>query len=138
MIAQLFNFGIVFLAFYLLAAKPLRKLMKERGDLIEKGLDDAKLNSEVLEKTKKEYEEVLAKARVEAQKISGESKKEVEIRATAMIEQAKNEVQGIVESGKKTLEAEKIRTIEETKGQIAELGILVARKIMEETNHQKT
>ena len=42
MVAQLFNFGVVFLAFYLLAAKPLRKLMKERGEVISKGLNDSK------------------------------------------------------------------------------------------------
>ena len=59
MIAQLFNFAIVFLVFYLLATKPLSKLMKEREETISKGVNDAKVNAEILEKTKKEYEEIL-------------------------------------------------------------------------------
>ena len=115
MIAQLFNFGVVFLAFYLLAAKPLRKLMKERGEVISKGVNDAKVNAEILEKTQKASEEILNKARAEAHKFAQENKKEEEARKAAMIEDATKEVKSIIESGKKTLEAEKAKMVEEAK-----------------------
>src|SRR3989338_8171266 len=78
MIAQLFNFAIVFLVFYFLAAKPLKKLMKERGEKIENGLLDAKAGAELLQKATLEYEENTIKLRkfsIEAQK---ELKKDLE------------------------------------------------------------
>src|SRR3989344_4959075 len=96
MIAQLFNFGIVFLAFYLLAAKPLRKLMRDREELISKGLDDAQNNAQILEKTKSEYEEILAKARTEANKIWETGKREADAQRALMTEAAQKEVKIII------------------------------------------
>ena len=130
MIAQLFNFVVVFLAFYLLAAKPLRKLMKERGDVISKGVDDAKLNAEILEKTQKASEEIISKARVEASKHSQQSKKEDEAKAVAMIENAKKEAKEIIESTKKSLEAEKIKTVEEARKDITTLAMKAVEKLI--------
>src|SRR3989344_7671630 len=126
MIAQLFNFGLVFLAFYLLAVKPLRKLMQERGELISKGVNDAKVNAKILEQTQKESDEILAKARIEANKIFQDGKKEGETQKTILIEQGKAELKGILESGKKILEADKIKAVEEARKDIASLALLAA------------
>src|SRR3989344_2650788 len=65
MLAQAVNFGLVFLVFYLLAAKPLSKLMKDRTGEISKGLDDAKKSNELLQKATEEIEK---KALVEGAK----------------------------------------------------------------------
>ena len=130
MIAQLINFGIVFLAFYFLAAKPLRKLMQDRGEAISKGLDDAKTNAEVLDKTSKEYEEVLAKARKEANKIFQDGKKEAEDKKNKMLEQAKAEVAGIIENGKKTLQSEKIKMVEDAKKEIVSIAMIATEKLI--------
>src|SRR3989338_2205551 len=134
MIAQLFNFAIVFLVFYLLATKPLRKLMKEREETISKGVNDAKVNAEILEKTKKEYEEILVKARVEANKMSKDGKAEGEANKAKMIEEGKSELKMIIENGKKSLETEKIKTVEEARKDITFLATLAAEKIMADKN----
>lgn len=130
MIAQLFNFALVFLAFYLLAAKPLRKLMKEREETISRGVNDAKINATVLEKTNKDYEEILAKARVEANKIFQDGKKEAEAKKTAMLEEAKIEVASVIENGKKTLQSEKIKMVEEAKKEIVNLAMEATEKLL--------
>ena len=65
-IAQAINFGVVFVVLYIFALKPLSKLMAERSEKIARGMDDAKTNATLLEKTKAEYDEVLVKARAEA------------------------------------------------------------------------
>ena len=62
-IAQAVNFGIVFTVLYIFALKPLSKLMSERSERIAKGVNDAKENAVVLEKTRVEYEQALSKAR---------------------------------------------------------------------------
>ena len=77
-VAQAINFAVVFIVLYIFALKPLSKLMKERTDTIAKGIDDAKSNAAILEKTAKEYEKVLAKARAEANIVFQDGKKEAE------------------------------------------------------------
>ena len=91
MIAQLFNFGIVFLAFYLLAAKPLRKLMKERGEEIETGLQNAKAGMEMIQKAKEEYEENTIKLRKQSIDTQKELKKELEKLRDENIERIKKD-----------------------------------------------
>lgn len=77
-IAQVINFAIVLFVLQFLALKPIKKLMKERTERIEGGLTDAAKNSEILKNTKKEYDEVIAKARTEAHEIFQDGKREAE------------------------------------------------------------
>ena len=111
-LAQMLNFGIVFVVLYFYAIKPLGKIMKERGDKIEKGVKDAKTNAEILDKSKAEYE--------------------AQTKKTAMLEEAKNEVALIIENGKKTLEADKTKMVEEAKKEIVTLVISATKKLLGE------
>ncbi len=129
-IAQMVNFAIVFVVLYIFALKPLSKLMKERGEKIAKGIDDAKNNALVLEKTTKEYEDVLAKARIEANNIFQAGKKEAESKKSEMLENAKAEVAEIIENGKKTLENEKTKMVEDAKKEIVSLAMLATEKLI--------
>lgn len=129
-VAQAVNFGIVFVVLYIYALKPLSKLMDERAEKIKKGIDDAKSNSKMLQDTTLEYDAVLAKARIEANKIFQEGKKEAEVKKTAMLEEAKVEVGKVVESGRKSLEADKVKMVEEAKKEIASIAMLAAEKIL--------
>src|SRR3989344_697952 len=77
-IAQMVNFAVVFAVLYVFALKPLGKLMKERSEKIGQGLNDAKTNAKLLEETNKKYDEMLAKAKIEATNIFNQGKKEGE------------------------------------------------------------
>src|SRR3989338_805601 len=129
-IAQIFNFGIVFVVLYLYALKPLNKLMKERSEKIEKGINDAKSNAEILNNTKVEYQELITKARKEADKIFKEGKKEAETKKTLMLEKAKEEVAVMIENGKKSLENEKIKMVAQATEEITSLSVKIAEKIL--------
>ena len=133
-IAQAINFGIVFLVLYVFALKPLKKLMAERTTKIEGGVNDAKTNAELLSKTKKEYDDVLAKARVEAHTIFQEGKKEAEEKKAKMMEDASKEVEGIIANGKKILESEKVKMVEEAKAEIVSLVVKATEKLLETTD----
>lgn len=134
-IAQVINFGIVFAVLYMFALKPLKKLMSEREEKITKGVTDAKENAEMIEKTKKEYEEILNKARLEAHTIFQEGKKDADIKKAEMLENAKKEVDTMIQSGKKTLESEKVKIIEEAKKEIVSLVVLATEKVLKDNNN---
>ncbi|HAE36902.1 MAG: ATP synthase subunit b [Candidatus Nomurabacteria bacterium GW2011_GWF2_35_66] len=131
LIAQAINFGLVFLLIYFFALKPIKKIMKERTDSIEGGLTDAVKNAELLKKTKNEYEEVLANARIEANTIFQEGKKEAEDKKRVMIEDANKEIGEMIEKGKKSLESEKTKMIEEAKNEIVSLVVKATEKLLE-------
>ncbi len=129
-IAQAFNFGVVFVVLYIFALKPLSKLMAERAEKISKGVDDAKTNAKILEKTEAEYESALRKAKNEANTIFQTGKKEAETKKMEMMEEAKKEVAAMIESGKKTLEAEKVKMVAEAKKEVVSLAMAAAEKLL--------
>lgn len=135
-IAQAINFIVVFLVLYFFALKPLSKLMKERETKIEGGLNDAKNNAKLLEQTKKEYSDVIAKARIEASEIFNTVKVEAENNRKDILAKAQIEVESMIESGKKTLESEKVKMVEEAKGEIVSLVVKATEKLLE--SHDKS
>ncbi len=130
MVAQAFNFGVVFVLLYWFALRPLTKIMRERTEKIEKGLKDAKENAEMLNNTEKEYKETILKAKNEAHQLFQDGKKEAEAKKKQMMIEAENEVAQIIANGKKSLESEKAKMLSETKGEIANLAIKMAEKLM--------
>ncbi len=136
-IAQTINFVIVFSVLYFFALKPLKKLMSERTERIEKGLDDAKTNNILLSQTKKEYDEILIKAKSEAHEIFQEGKREAEIKKVEMIENASKEVEILISNGKKLLEAEKIKMVDEAKKEIVSLVVKATEKLLDGEENTK-
>lgn len=136
-IAQALNFLIVFLVLYFFALKPLKKLMTERESRINKGVEDAKINAETLINTKKEYDNVIAKAKEEAHFLFQEGKKEVETKKAEMMQNAKKEVDNMISSGKKALESEKIKMVEEAKQEIVSLVVLATEKLLKSESTEK-
>ena len=120
----------IFKVLYLYALKPLNKLMKERSEKIEKGINDAKSNAEILNNTKVEYQELITKARKEADKIFQEGKKEAETKKTLMLEKAKEEVAVMIANGKKNFENEKIKMVAQATEEIVSLSVKIAEKIL--------
>lgn len=133
-IAQAINFAIVFVVLYLFALKPLTKLMAERAEKINKGMSDAKSNAVMREKIEKEYQDMMAKAKKEANAYFQNGKKETEAKQASMIEEAKKEVKITIENGKKSLEMEKLKMVESAKNELASLTILAVEKIMQDKN----
>lgn len=134
MLAQILNFGLVFLALYALAAKPLRKLISERTLEISKGLENAVLSREIKESADKEYKDALARANKDANDLFEKAKKEANLKKEEMLANAKTEADVILANGKKALEVEKIKILEDAKKDLASLAVLAAEKIMSGKN----
>ena len=137
-IAQSINFVIVLFILYFLIVKPLKKLMGERSNTIAGGLNDAKVNAELLLNTKKEYDQVITNARNEAHTIFQEGKSEAESKKAEMMENAKREVETMIANCKKMLESEKAKIIEEAKKEIVSLVVLSTEKLLESHPDEKS
>ena len=105
--------------------------MGERSEKIEGGLRDARHNAELLDSTKKEYTEVIARARIEAHNIFQGAKNEAEDKKKSMLIEASVEVEKMIASGKNRLEADKAKMIEEAKREIVSLVVRATEKLLE-------
>ncbi|MEI6660390.1 MAG: F0F1 ATP synthase subunit B [bacterium] len=130
-ISQVVTFIATFIVLYFLVIKPLKVLMSEREDKISKGLSDARHNEEMLSSTKREYDEVLARARAEAHTIFQDAKNEAEEEKKKMLVQAGVEVETMINNGKKRLEGDKARMVEEAKREIVSLVVRATEKLLE-------
>lgn len=130
LIAQIINFGIVFIVLYVFAIKPLAKTMTDRSKKIEKGIKDAKNNAEQLEKTNQEYKQMIAKGRSEAHELIKKANLDSEIKRHEIITKAKEEVSSIVLEGKAQLSAQKIEMIKEAKAEIIDIIAKATKKVL--------
>lgn len=104
MIAQLVNFGLVFVALYFIAAKPLSKLVKDRNKEITTGLDNAEKakrelanadvrKEEIVREAKNEAKTVLVQSQGDGKKIVKEAKDQAVLEKEEILKRAKIEIE---------------------------------------------
>lgn len=129
-VAQLFNFAIVFAVLYWFALRPLAKLMSERGEKIEKGLKDAETNQKLVEDAKKLYDAELARARKDAQALTQTMEQEIAKKKASLVASAEAEVAIMLEEGKRKLVEEKEGVLKQAEKEIAGLVVSGVEKVL--------
>jgi len=132
LIAQAINFTLVLLVLYKFAYKPILKVLNERTDKIEKGLEDAENAAKKLEETEIKEKEVLVEAKKEAQKILSEAQACGKKSQEEMIVEAKEKIEKAVDEAKVKIEDEKSKMIQEAKSEVATLVVSATEKIINE------
>jgi len=114
MIAQIVNFGLVFLALYFIAAKPLRKLISDRTEEITTGLENAKAAEESVKNANLKKDEIVREAKNDAKKIVATSQAD----GKEIVKEAKDKA---VEEREEILKQAKLDAEKEKKGSEAEV-----------------
>ena len=135
-IAQAVNFWIVFVVLYIYALKPLGKLMKEREEKIQRGINDAKKSDELLQKAAEEYKQNAIKLRHMAIEGQKELSKDLEQLRAENLNRIKADNDEWTRKRKEQMEIDKKALVEGAKSELASLAVLAAQKIMEERNKQ--
>jgi len=131
-IAQAINFGVVFTVLYIFALKPLSKLMSERSEKIETGINDAKKSSELFQKATEEYKQNTIKLRQISIDAKKELAKDLEKLRSENIERIKKDEEEYIKKRKEQMEIDKKALIESAKSEVTSLAMLIAEKIMGE------
>ena len=129
-IAQVVNFVLLLVILQRLAYKPVLKMLKDRTDKIDKSLRQAKKIEEELKNTEETKLVEIKKAKEEAQEIIKEAYETSEKRTQESIERTKFKTQEIVEKAKQEIKTEKESSVQEAKKEIADISILIAKKII--------
>jgi F-type H+-transporting ATPase subunit b len=110
--------------------KPLIEALNRREEKIRKSLEDAEKAQERMEKIQKEAEEVMTKARHEAQAILEDGKVIAQKVKDEIVADAKEKAESQVQNAKIQIDAEKEKAIEEIKGDVIDISLQVAEKLI--------
>lgn len=130
MIAQVINLGIVVFVLWFIVFKPLAKKISQRSQEIEKGLENAKQSQALLDKSQKEYLDVIMTAREKAKVIFDEAEKSALKEKEKILLIAKEESEKISKITKENLLDEKEKIMKSAKKDLADLVVLALEKTL--------
>jgi F-type H+-transporting ATPase subunit b len=130
LLSQIVNFALLAFLLQRFAYKPLLNMFDERRERIEKGLENARLAEEARANAETERQQILDRARSEAQGIVADSNQRGEAQTAKIIEDAQSQAQAIIEEARADALAERDRMLGEMRGQIAALSIAAANQLI--------
>jgi len=112
------------------AWKPLLAALEERENKIKNSLEDAEKAKAELERINVKSEEIIAKARSEAQSIHVEAKAATERIKADLKAKAEEDSKKIREEAEKQIRVEKDKAINEIRQEVVDLSLAVAEKVI--------
>jgi F-type H+-transporting ATPase subunit b len=129
---KIINFGILVIILYKFGKKPLQSMLKQRTELIEKTLKEAKEAKELAEKALREVDVRLKEKDKEIKEILAISKRSGEAERENLIQQSDKLKEKILEQAKANIAFELKHAKESIKAEAAEIAIELAEKKLKE------
>ncbi len=108
----------------------IRETIERREATIQQALEDSEAARAEAQKMLEDYKRQLGEARSEANRIIEESRQQAEQVRKDVIARAEHDAEQIVERAQEQIEAERRRTMQELQGQLADLSIELAEKVV--------
>jgi F-type H+-transporting ATPase subunit b len=132
LLAQIINFLVLLFVLYKFAYGPVLKILNERTNKIEKGLKDAEDAQKKLAEISEKEKEVLVNTRKQAQEIIAKAEEVAVKNKEEIIVSAKAQSEKILADSEKKIETEKVLMFQEVKKQVAQLVVAATGKIIDE------
>ena len=133
LVAQLINFGILLVLLYIIAYKPIRRMLDERSEKVKASMEQAEQMKEVMARTEEQVKEELGAARTERQNIVAQAEQVGQQLKEEAREQAKQDAEVIVAKARTEIGRERDEAIAELKREFVDLAIMAAEKVINET-----
>ena len=127
---QIINFLLLLYLLNRFLFKRVFVLLDERGQKISKGLEDAEAAARDRELARAEREAAVAEARKEANEMIARANKIAEDTRNEILADARTEAERVSERAREEIIAEKERAMAEIRGQVAELALEAAGKLV--------
>ena len=132
-IVSALNFIVFFVLIWTFAFKPVSKMLTDRRDRIEQGLKDAEQARRDRENAEAERVATLAEARKEANEILTRAQKVAQETRESDIAATRKELERMRERAVGDIEAEKQRAMAELRGEVADLALTAASRVVGES-----
>lgn len=121
---------VLFLFASYLLFNPVRKLLKDRQEGIQKNIDDANADKADAAARKAEYESKLKGIEKEAEQILSEARQKAIKNEARMMDEAKEEAARIIRQAKEEAGLEKKRVMDEVKQEMISVASMMAAKVV--------
>lgn len=129
-IMTVISFVILLFIVYKFAWDPISEILKEREDLVEKNINEAKEANIEAEKVNEEARQALVKARSDANKLIQDTKWQISKMQSENIENTKLEIEEMRHQAEESLVRERRQMLESMEDQIGQLSVEIAKQIL--------
>jgi F-type H+-transporting ATPase subunit b len=130
LVSQIVNFTLLAVLLYVVAYKPILRMLDERSARIKKGLDDAELASKRAAEMEQEFERQMVEARREGQEIIAQATQMSEKARQDILDKAREESTAMIEKAKDEIVRERELAMAELREQIADLSLTISEKVI--------
>lgn len=131
LILNILNIVILFVIVRFIVYKPVKKFVDARKERAHNLTTEAASKLMKAKETEAEYNQKLADAAAEAERISENAAAEAKRRAEKILADAQSEADRIIEEARHEAEKEKSEILESVKPEIASMSAMMAEKILE-------
>ena len=124
------NLIILYFIVKKLLFKPVNKMLQDRENEIQKTIDDANTSRDEAHKLEEEYKKHLENAKEEAGEIVKTAQQKAQVRSEEIIRNAQQQASMIMKKADEQIEKERISALEQTKGEISEIAVMIAEKVV--------
>ena len=130
-VAQVINFGILFLLLYMVAYRPIIRMFDERSKKIKDSVDQAEYIKEQVARTEEEAEKRIAAATKEGQDMVARAVKTgEEVRQKAGVD-AKVEAEVLIQRARIEIQRERDEAVDDVRKAFADLTVQAAEKVID-------
>jgi len=133
LLAQLVNFGILLGILYLVAYKPIMKMLDERANRIKESMEQTEVIKDKAEKAEEEIAEQLKEAGRQSQAVIDRGVRTGEEMRQKAQEEAKKEAEALLARARNEIRRERDGVIDDLRREFAGLTILAAGKVIDRT-----
>lgn len=135
------NLIILYFIVKKLLYKPVKKMLEDRENEVRDMIDKASASKEEANRLREEYEKHLENAKEEAGEIVKNAQHKAQLRSEDIIRDAQQQASAIMQKADEQIEKERINALEQTKGEISELAVMIAEKVVKrdltDADHEK-
>lgn len=138
LVAQIVNFTILFGLLYLVAYKPIMRILDERSRKIKESMEQTEYIKEQAVRAEEEVKQQLDAARGEGQEVIARAVRTGEELKQKTRQEAKQEGESLIAKARIEIQRERDEAIDELRKEFADLAILAAGKVIDRSLDEKT
>ena len=132
-LVQIVSFSVLFLILSAWVYKPLVRMLENRREKIQKGLEDARVAAEARENAEAEAEKIMQAKQAEASELVRQATARAQEVEKELKAAAEKEIAGMKAQARTEIEEERNQLLGEVRGQIAALAMAATQKLVGET-----
>ena len=129
-VVQFLSFLVLLIVVFVLAYKPVKKILAKRADYVENEIKEARENNLQAQKNVDEAKEMVAQSKVQASEIIKNAEKQGQEKYDAIILQAKSDVEEMKQGAQEDIERAKEEAIKDIHDEMVKVALSASEEIL--------